>query len=203
MTNVLTLHTGDNLLPLVGNELVGVQTLQTLNILNGASLDLGNDRLVILDTANSHIATNAQIVGNSLTEDVIQLAIKDGGKLQSDQPITLTDLTLDYATAPTAYSRIEAPSVHILGDVNLTNARIEWVLTSGLHVDGNLALNGDTVVTTSTLYPLSIVVAGAITVAETARIDVVGKGYPANDWSGPDYSAGTRESSHGGNRRHE
>ncbi|MCP4128268.1 MAG: hypothetical protein GY753_14580, partial [Gammaproteobacteria bacterium] len=202
-TKVLTLHTGDNLLPLVGNELVGVQTFQTLNILNGASLDLGNDRLVILDTANSHISTNAQIIGNSLTEDVIQLAIKEGGKLKSNQAITLTDLVLDYATAPTAYSLIEAPSVHILGDTNLTNARIQLILTAGLQVDGSLGLNGDTIVTTSTLHPLSILVGGAITVAETAQIDAVGKGYPANDWSGPDYSAGTRESSHGGNRRHE
>ncbi|MCP3668907.1 MAG: hypothetical protein GY814_00410, partial [Gammaproteobacteria bacterium] len=145
--NVLTLYTDDNLLPLVGNELVGVQTFQTLNILNGASLDLGNDRLVILDTVNSYISTNAQIVGSSLTEDVIQLAIKEGGKIKSDQPITLTNLTLDYATAPTVYSLIEAPNVHILGDTNLTNARIQLILTAGLQVDGNLGLNGDTIVT--------------------------------------------------------
>ena len=208
--NVITLGTTDDLLPMVGNELIGVHTFATLQVTGGASLDAGDDRLQFLDLANSQLSANAQVLGDVFNENVILMAIRDGATLVSSSPIQLPDLTIDVIEPAASYARIFAPSVHILGDVSLNNARLELGLSGDLQIDGNFSLSGDTVLTSAIanntsrfVYPLSLTVAGDVDIGLDASINVDGKGYRANDWSGPDYSSGTRESSHGGNRRHE
>ena len=44
--DTLTIITADDLSGVVGSELVGVHTFETMSIMNGASVDFGDDRVV-------------------------------------------------------------------------------------------------------------------------------------------------------------
>jgi hypothetical protein len=54
-TDTLTVYTSDDLSLVIGNELVGVHNYETVHVVNGAQLTLGDDRLIVNDTANSNI----------------------------------------------------------------------------------------------------------------------------------------------------
>ena len=49
MVNTLTVNTTNDLSGIVGNELVGVQTFQTLTVTGGADVDSGGDRVVTIE----------------------------------------------------------------------------------------------------------------------------------------------------------
>lgn len=209
--NVIEVHTTDDLSGVVGSVLTGVHTFQTLYVSGGASLDVGQDRLVIVDLQNSVINEDAEIVGDALTEPVIQLIIKQGGTIVSEAPIELSELILDYAEVPVAYSTIIAPSLSISGSVSLNNSRISLGLDGIFHVAGDFALNGDTVLTASTgneitqqIYAIDLNVDGDINVSSTAKIDVSGKGYVHDDTYFPDFERDKFFSgNHGGINRHQ
>ncbi|MCG8433819.1 MAG: hypothetical protein MJA83_07310, partial [Gammaproteobacteria bacterium] len=51
----LIVETPNNLAGIAGNQLVGVHIFDTIRIENGARVDFGSDRVIVLDTANSVI----------------------------------------------------------------------------------------------------------------------------------------------------
>jgi len=54
-------ETSDDLSGIVGQELIGVHTLNTLNVLGGAKVDFGDDRVVLLDAANSEVDVDSEL----------------------------------------------------------------------------------------------------------------------------------------------
>nr|WP_246395155.1 PA14 domain-containing protein [Microbulbifer rhizosphaerae] len=208
--NVLEIHTSDNLLPVVGKELVGEHIFDSLKVTGGASLDVGDDRLTVLDIEQSTVSGNGQVVGSLISEAVVQQSIRDGGRIFSSSPIVLQELLLDYTEKPAVASLIDAPKLTVVGDVQLNNAWLSVALDSGFNVAGSMHLQGTSEITVPNanasqeiIYPLSLLVAGQVVVDELARIDVTGKGYPAEDYYGPGFGKWSdRSSAHGGSRRH-
>ncbi|MCP4995016.1 MAG: hypothetical protein GY934_14720, partial [Gammaproteobacteria bacterium] len=208
-TNTLVIETTDDLSGYEGKDLVGVHIFDRLKVRNGAWLDIGEDRLQVLQNGGSTVSNGATLSADTLPQNVVEIALNQGGGIVTRQPISIFDLIL----SGSGQSTISAPSLTIRN-----NGIIQGdgsALTVILKLDEPLTVEGDLTIDNAVLtvpfassnakriYPLKMNIGGALTVTETARIDLVGKGYPANDWSGPDYSAATRESSHGGNRRHE
>ncbi|HEX7027674.1 MAG TPA: Ig-like domain-containing protein, partial [Gammaproteobacteria bacterium] len=76
--------------------------------------------------------------------------------------------------------------IDVLGDVRLVNG-------GTLTVPG--ASSG-----TKTVYPLQLNIAGRLDIGANSAIDVTGKGYPARQISGPDWSGNARYGCHGGAR---
>jgi hypothetical protein len=219
--NSVTINTTDNLtaLNLIGKNLVGVQKLQTLKVSAGASLDIGDDRLEVLDVANSSVASNSSIKAGSLDGAFLQLVANGGGALTLTQATTVTATTLTNAASTT---RISAPSLTVNGNFTLNNSKITLNLTNGLTVNGNLTLatassittisaitvsNGNLTLsggssmtiptaTSTTPYKINLTVGGTMSVDATSSIDVSNKGYaPGN--SGPDGVSNT-STCHGG-----
>ncbi|WP_444919044.1 PA14 domain-containing protein [Microbulbifer sp. JMSA003] len=209
--NTLEIHTSDNLRPVIGQTLVGQHIFNSLKVTGGASLTTGEDRLVVLDTEKSTVANNGQIIGELLSEPVLQLSIRDGGRISSSAPLVLPELILEYPQASEFTSKIEAPELSILGDAILENAQLSLSLESGLTIGGDLQMTGESLLTVphanaslKKIYPLSVFVGGKALIDELAKIDVTGKGYPSEDYYGPTFGKwSVRASAHGGTHRHQ
>jgi hypothetical protein len=62
--NVLVVESQDDLTGMVGNELIGVQQFETLNVLGGAQLDFGADRVVVYDLLGSGIGASSAVTSS-------------------------------------------------------------------------------------------------------------------------------------------
>ncbi|HEX7026477.1 MAG TPA: thrombospondin type 3 repeat-containing protein, partial [Gammaproteobacteria bacterium] len=236
-TNVLTLHTSDDLSGLIGSELIGVHTFETLRVVNGASVDFGEDRIVINDLVNSVIGSNSELRLGQAGTSVLSLVSGGGSLVMSDAVLIDRALVLDqsgngsvHIKGATDFDSVAISSGQITfsepltvsgaltvggnavvkaldvtaGTVTVTDATLESELLSA----DELTLSGAATLTTppasagaSRLYGLLLNVAGAVHVDMNSKIDVSGKGYPPDYWSGPDFSNNTRRGCHGGIQR--
>jgi hypothetical protein len=234
--SALEIHTTDDLFSVVGNELVGVKTFKTINVLAGASLDIGDDRLVVLDLANSDVAHNASLLVGEIDQTLLSTLSASGGTFTIRYLKNMTSLTIDSLGESTLrfseIMRLDSLTISsgqvyfdgglvVEGEITLSNNAVlqtlelsanNLIINNGTLITENLLLAGDMTLgaggivttpyasaSTKRLYGLNMVVDGTVKVAVTARIDVDGKGYPGDYWSGPDFTSTTRKSCHGGN----
>lgn len=200
-TGTLTINTNDNLYNLVGNELIGVQVFETLHVTRGAALDVGDDRLVILDKANSDVSANATILAGDANQALVELVAEKQATLKTKSALHVAELNFKNAST----INISAPSLTVDGDVTLDGSNATLSLTDGLDVKGNLILKNNAVLTvpqanlsTSSIYKLKLNVTGTLSVDASSRIDVTGKGYPASYYGGPDFTYNQRSYCHAG-----
>jgi hypothetical protein len=59
-------ETADDLSAIAGQGLVGVHTLNTLQVLGGAKVDFGDDRVVLLDVANSFVDADSTLTASDI-----------------------------------------------------------------------------------------------------------------------------------------
>jgi len=180
-TNTITLETVDDLSAVLGNELVGVHTFETIQVLGGASVDFGEDRVVILDHANSEISGYGHLIIDRVDKELLELALKDNGRIVFSQPETIAALTLNGATG----AHIFGPQLTIEGDMSMTDTTIHFALSEALAIGGDVVISSNSVLsaveadsTDKRLHILKLDVTGAITIDATSSIDVSGKGYP-------------------------
>ncbi|WP_197484347.1 hypothetical protein, partial [Halioglobus sp. HI00S01] len=74
--------------------LVGVHTFQTLRVEAGASVNFGDDRVIVIDPVNSVVDGNARLMGGQFEQSLIEAALVDG-RLEFTGPLSLTDCSLD------------------------------------------------------------------------------------------------------------
>ncbi|RLA48062.1 MAG: hypothetical protein DRR06_00505, partial [Gammaproteobacteria bacterium] len=146
-----------------------------------------------------------------------QIAIFENDVYELGSLASFTDLVVDTST-------ITGGELEVLGNMSIgggaSTIRLDTLIVRGnltidvatasldigiIQVDGDLnIINGATLTapqsSNSELYPLAIAVTGTVTVDSTSSIDVSGRGYPASNWSGPDFSANTRAGCHAGIR---
>ena len=236
--NTLTIATTDDLSGVVGGELVGVHTFNTLTVTGGADVDFGEDRLVVLDVAGSTIGTNSTLRLGEVDQATLELGGSGGGTLQLRHNPALSGLDLsglgtstlefdepvvvDTLAVSSGSVRFNA-GVEVAGALSLGNGAQVTALVLGadsLVIAGGARLTGETISVNTdvdvlsggvltvpgassslaVLHELDLLVGGTLTVDADSVIDLDGKGYPPNHWSGPDFSSNTRTACHGGRR---
>jgi hypothetical protein len=176
--NSLLLSSTDDLATMVGNDLIGVHTFETLTLAAGSSLNFGDDRVVVLDSANSTIAGELSASINAAFF-ASELAITSGTRYQYHGDLRVgNSFNLDNGSSLVA-SQITAGS-----DLVLRNHSV--ISTHRATIDPKV------------LYPLSLDIAGQLSIDSTSMIDVMGKGYPAAHHVGPDFARVVSGNCHGG-----
>ncbi|TLM76761.1 hypothetical protein FDY93_12425, partial [Microbulbifer harenosus] len=196
-----TVRTTDDLSGVAGQELVGVHTFESISVTGGASLDFGEDRLVVLDPANSTIANGGQVRAGALDHELITAALHSAGRVEITQPLVLESLALTGVSDST----LKAPSLSISGNVSLADTTLtldvaEFVTAGDFFLQGSSLTTRDTNSSSKAVYPITLVVGGKLAVDADSVIDVSGKGFPSENWSGPDSSDQSRGGCHGGIR---
>lgn len=204
-TNGIVIESDADLSNVVGNTLVGVHVFQSVNIRGGAWLDLGDDRLIVLEVTNSSITSGAVLTAGHIQQELIERAFLTGGGVSSSRVIRVPSLN----ASATGQSTIKAPGLIVEGDFVVDGMTVVLGIDGEVQVMGNLVLQNSgrlsvPYATQSKLYPLNLVVTGDVTVDSSSVINLSGRGYSANSshgWSGPDFSNNTSPSCHGGRRQ--
>ena len=201
--NTLVIDTADDLSGAVGNELIGVHTFQSVQITDGAWLELGEDRLFVLQANASVLEAGTTISAGQLQQEIISLALESGAGIVSGQPIQVASLT----SVGSGQSTIVAPSLSVEGDALIDGIKLILQIDGQISIGGDLTLANGAKLTVpaassslAVLHELDLLVGGTLTVDADSVIDLDGKGYPPNRWSGPDFSSNTRTACHGGRR---
>ena len=129
--------TVDDLSGVGGQTLVGVHQFTTVNILGGASVDFGGDRIMISDLSQSQIDVASSLYIDKLNAEVLALATRSSGLIEiSDSsginnldltgtgPGTLSingDLTLNDLTITTPISVVVNGTVNVSGPIQVSN----------------------------------------------------------------------------------
>ena len=164
--NTLLIHTQDDLSGYVGKELLGVHTLEKLILRGKASVDFGDDRLVILDPLNSEIAEVAELfVGefDKKTEQAIIFTINE--QIKGTLIINNHLLSGDVIIERPANQRLVLSRPVAVRSLHIKSGNIDFV--SGLTVEKNLTLSGDS--TVSLTGDISV---EALRLEESSALDV-------------------------------
>ena len=81
--NALIIQSTDDLSTVVGKQLVGLHPFQSVTITGGAWLDLGEDRIIVLETNNSSIDAGSTISSGRFQQEVLELALTSGAGIVS------------------------------------------------------------------------------------------------------------------------
>jgi len=94
--NTLIVETADDLslTVTIGDNLVGVHQFTTLNILGGASVDFGDDRLLISDLTNSQVSSGSEMFVEQLTQGVLDFVKAGSGTIHIADTSSIVDLDL-------------------------------------------------------------------------------------------------------------
>ncbi|MCP3671851.1 MAG: hypothetical protein GY814_15755, partial [Gammaproteobacteria bacterium] len=208
----LTIYTADDLVGVIGNELIGVHQFETLTVTGGAKVDFGEDRLVIIDEVNSSIDAGSRLTVAQADETFVKNMLHNNGELEITEAVTFNSLELSDITS----GQLVAPSLTVLGDMTISNSSVELLVALPLTVPGDMTLSnssvklvaplevgGDMTLESSTLgsqvgdkttgdiYPLDINVTGLLSIDLGSALDVSGQGYPGSNGSpyygGPDF----------------
>jgi len=69
--NTLTVHTADDLGGLIGRELIGVHTFETLQVLGKADVDFGGDRVIVNDVDNSRVTPGSTLRAGQVSANLL------------------------------------------------------------------------------------------------------------------------------------
>ncbi len=104
-------------------------------------------------------------------------------------------------------SSLNTSKLTVTGNLIVDDAELLLQSASEVDVLGNTnVLNLGSITTqisnssTREIYTLALNISGDLNIDSTSKIDVSGKGYRANDWSGPDYEGTSRAGCYGGIR---
>lgn len=160
----LVIESTDDLsaLNLSGKRLLGVRRLDRLSVVNGAYVSFGDDRLEILDTANSTLGELSGIdasTSSTATELWLQA-----------NPYVYTYNGLTYAGAITvpenSSGSLAVQGINVDGDIAIgANASYEILGEQALSINGDLTLSPGS---TLTLTGESVVIAGDLTVSDAS-----------------------------------
>ncbi|MGD9172148.1 MAG: hypothetical protein PVI97_19180, partial [Candidatus Thiodiazotropha sp.] len=145
----------------VDNELIGVHVFETLAVRNGASVDFGDDRVIINDLAGSELNDGELILSDLDAETVQHFLGSGGGTLILPNAVQITDdLTM-------SGSSLEADSLNLTGNLTLSGGAL---VVNSLDLTGNLTLSDGARI--SVTDPNGVSVGGNITIGGTdTRID--------------------------------
>ncbi|HEX6397418.1 MAG TPA: Ig-like domain-containing protein, partial [Steroidobacteraceae bacterium] len=151
--------------------------LQQSNITSANNLTvLGN--MVVSGTGNSSVTANTLTVEGDLLINGMQLTVSSSNALRVNGSITITN-----------GGRLVVGGggvVSVGNDVSLLNASVISALPA--------------TVNPKKVFGVKLEVGGTVAIDTTSAIDLNGKGYPSNYYSGPDFSSDTRSGCHGGVR---
>ena len=157
----------------------------TVSSSGGASLDFGDDRLEVLALPTSSPDLTGEVLHKGeLVVPSIHLSAGQQLRLDSHSLRVTGDITLDGTGTQLQLSSLG--KIKVAGNVTITGgARLENRSASGARQE---------------VYPLALEVTGNVVVGTGSFIDVSGRGYLNDNWSGPDYASTSRGSCHGGKR---
>jgi hypothetical protein len=210
----IVVETADDLSSVVGNELVGVHTFETLQVINQGSVDFGLDRVVILNTANSAI-DNATIKLGEADQTTLEYLVGylgtstlvvSGPVNANSIAISMGTVTFENALNLSGDFAVGGGTV-VVNDVTANNILLDntTLLAANLTINSDfIMLNGasvtvsDATISPEQIYGLTINVTGNLIIDPTSSINLDAKGYPT-DRSGPDFSGLERRGCHAGN----
>jgi hypothetical protein len=218
LANSLVVEPGDGPLPAVGQELIGVVTVERLAVSGGAVVAT-EDRLVALDPAGPTIGSQSSLSVHELGGGALATLLPnlEGSTLEVEAATSFGNLVLDApggtlvlngATTVTGNltvandSTLQAVDLSVLGSVLVDSGTLAG---AEMVVGGDLTLLNEAVLSVPEagthplhVHTLDLNVTGNILVDEFSRIDLDGKGYPPGT-SFPDFGA-DRIGCHGGVR---
>ena len=164
--------------------------------------------LVSVSDITNHVYLNQTAVFNN--NRITNTVTLNGSKLRSvGSDLTINgDLIVSLADVggSSRNNEIKLRNLTINGNLIIDNADL-LINIEELAVSGNVSLiNGASLTTafsylsSKSMYPMNLIVGGALSIDDTSEINANGKGYPDGFWSGPDYSYDTRKGCHGGIR---
>ncbi|MGD9164926.1 MAG: hypothetical protein PVF13_09230, partial [Chromatiales bacterium] len=180
----LVVESTDDLSDVVGNELIGVHVFETLDIRNGASVDFGDDRVIINDLAGSEL-NDAELIASDLDmETVKHFLTNSGGTLVLTNGVQLTDdlampgssLVVDSfdltGNLTLSGGALEVNSLNLTGNLTLSSgSRISVAGPDGVSVGGTIAIGGTgTVMDTRSLSAANLLLDGAELTASSITI---------------------------------
>jgi len=177
-TDYLVVQTNDNLFESLGNSLVGVHVFDRLSLVNGAWLDVGEDRLQVLEASNSRIGDGGTVSVAKPSQSIVDLALSEGGGLVSSTPLEIFALDV----AGDSVSRITAPSLTVQTTAKISGQHLVLDLDQGLHVGEDLILASGAVMTVpgvknAQMTPLKLVVGDLLSIDADSNINLNGKGW--------------------------
>jgi len=201
-------NTGADLSVLVGKDLIGVHTLESLQVRGGTFADFGNDRLVLLQPLQSAVAANATLAVGDLDKATLEALLStSSGKL-----IVNANLNLDVLTLSNARLEVKG-QLNLTGDLNVgvnTHLTATTLTANNVLID-NATLIGERITTSGNLdvvngglltlpdawvdsnnslnkriYALDLNVSGTISIDALSSINLDGKGYP-DYYRGPEF----------------
>ncbi|MES9902564.1 MAG: hypothetical protein ABW168_07760 [Sedimenticola sp.] len=123
----------------------------------------------------------------------------DSSSVQFNKGLSVSgNLSLGSGAKVTALS-LTADSIYLSDGAALTTESVT-VNTDMTMINGAKVTVPTAIANPKKIHKLDIAVIGTLTVDPSSVIDLDGKGYPSNYWSGPDFSADTRQGCHGGLR---
>jgi hypothetical protein len=181
----LVVNTTDDLSGVAGNELIGVHQLDSIQILNGASVDFGGDRVEISNLSASSVY-NAELINLDLPQDELDyFANYNNGTIHLTGDTTFNSLLIQ--ADGLVFDRLTVNGdLDIMGGVTVT-------ASGPIDVTQNMSLQSGAVLTVPSatvnpdrIYPLNLDVDGTLTIDTTSKIDLYLKGYPSGR-VGPDF----------------
>jgi hypothetical protein len=132
--NTITINTSDNLAGVVGLNLVGVQTFESVRVTGGADVDFGEDRLVITNLAGSTIGATSTLRVGEVNQATLQIG--GGGTFQVRNNPALSNLTLNgLGTSTLVFDDPVNVNALTVGSGNV-------LFNGGLTVAGGLPISG-------------------------------------------------------------
>ena len=164
--NTLTIATTDDLSGVVGSELVGVHTFETLTVAGGADMDFGEDRVVVLDVAGSSIGAGSTLRLGEVDQATLELGGSGGGTLQVRHNPALSNLNLSSLGGSTL--QFDEPVV--VDTLSVSSGTVRF--NAGVEVAGALSLGNAAQVTALALAADSLVITdGARLTGEAVSVD--------------------------------
>jgi hypothetical protein len=163
---------------------------------------LGSSTLVFDDPVNVNALTigSGNVVFNGAVTVGSGLDVAGGATVAFNGTLNINGtLSVSGASTMTVLGETDFPA-----DVLVSGS--STLIATTLFVDGNLTLTSTSkvsvpvaTVSPKRVYGLQLVAGGSVSIDATSRIDVNGRGYPADSWSGPDFTQ-TLYGCHGGIR---
>lgn len=188
-----TQNTALDLSTVVGNDLIGVHVLDTLNVRGKSVLDLGKDRLTLLQPLSSSVEAGSTLIMGEVDSATIEsLFTTSAGKIIIKNDLSLNSMTMNNT------------EVDVLGQLNVNTDLVingGTLTATNINVGNNLDIINGGLLTVpdaefisagsslNKVYQLVLNVTGAITIDSlSSSINLDGKGYPIR-YNGPDFSA--------------